>query len=82
MGRQFANDSMTPEAISVSRDSYQGEIPSDRTSHGDATPGHSNGMYSGRHYANDVKGGTSVSGKSSATTIGVNPHDNKRGEEN
>lgn len=82
MGRQFANDSMTPEPISVSRDQYQGEIPTDRTSHEDTTPGHSNGMYSGRQYNSDVKGGSPVSGKSSVSTIGVNPHSVALGEEN
>lgn len=35
--RQFANDSMTPSPISVSRDKFQNEIPSDQPKHTNTT---------------------------------------------
>ena len=57
MGRQFANDSMTPDPISVSRDEYKDEIPSDRPMHENTTPGMSAGLYKGRHYSDDWMGG-------------------------
>lgn len=88
-GRQFANDSMTPEPISVSRDKYQDEIPSDRSNHGNTTPEMSASLYTGRHYSDDWMGGyeaygVSVSdgGKSpSKETISVNPNSADRGKE-
>jgi hypothetical protein len=61
--RQFANDSMTPEPISVSRDQYKDEIPSDRPMHDNSTPEHSNAMYTGRQYAPSPMGGTSMPDK-------------------
>jgi hypothetical protein len=84
MGRQFANDSMTPEPISVSRNQYKDEIPSDRPMHDDTTPGHSNPLYTGRHYAPSPMGGTSVSDKGqspSKSTTDVNVHVANRGDE-
>lgn len=87
MGRQFANDSMTPEPISVSRNQYKDEIPSDRPSHEDTTPGHSNPMYTGKHYSDDFNGGfksygVSVGSKgASKEEMSVNPHAANRGDE-
>ncbi|HEX8838343.1 MAG TPA: hypothetical protein VF748_15475 [Candidatus Acidoferrum sp.] len=37
-GGQFARDSMTPEEISIMRDAYWNEIPTDRPYHMDTTP--------------------------------------------
>jgi len=56
-GGQFARDSMTPEEISVSRDQYWNEMPTDRTSHANTTPEHSNPTYTGRQYSDDCMGG-------------------------
>jgi len=88
-GRQFANDSMTPEPIAVSRDEFKDEIPTDRPMHTGCTPEHSNSLYTGRQYSDDWKGGyenygTSVAdqGKSpSRETVSVNPHSADRGKE-
>jgi len=85
MGRQFADDSMTPDPISVSRNQYKDEIPTDRPEHANATPEHSNPMYSGRQYAPAIQSGTSVSdlGQSpSKETTDVNVHVAGRGKEN
>ena len=81
MGRQFADDSMTPDPISVSRNQYMDEIPSDRPMHGDCTPGHSNPAYTGRQYAGNPMGGTPVGGGSKATSTDVNVHEATRGKE-
>lgn len=88
MGRQFANDSMTPEPIDVSRDKFKNEIPSDRPCHDDTTPGHSNESYVGRQFDTQVKEGTgygvSVAGKGqspSRETADVNVHSADRGKD-
>jgi hypothetical protein len=62
---------MTPEEISINRDAYWNEIPTDRTSHADATPGHSNSTYVGRQYDTIVR---SPSGNQyGAAVAGMNP---------
>jgi len=61
-GRQFANDSMTPEPISVSRDKYQNEVPSDRPNHTDTTPGKGSWSWGEGHYSDDNNGGYSSYG--------------------
>lgn len=82
MGRQFANDSMTPDPISVSRNQYKDEIPSDRPMHEDSTPGHSNPGYTGRQYNTDVKPGSAVSGgAASKQVVDVDVHRADRGKE-
>lgn len=86
--RQFANDSMTPEPISVSRDSYKDEIPADRPMHDNSTPEHSNSLYVGRQFDTQVKSasssyGVAVSGmgvSKEAATVSVHKAD--RGNEN
>lgn len=85
-GRQFANDSATPEPIAVSRDRFEDEIPTDRPMHTGCTPEHSNPLYEGHHYSEDWKGGyekygTSVSGEASSKEVAVNPHSADRGKE-
>jgi hypothetical protein len=86
-GRQFANDVATPDPIAVSRDQYQDEIPTDRPSHENTTPGLSASMYTGRHYSDDFMGGyenygVSVGSKgASKETITVNPNSADRGKE-
>lgn len=84
MPDHYANDSMTPAPISVSRDQYQNEIPSDQPMHGEATPGMSVGVnYGAQHYNDDVKSGSSVSpaGVSrETTTIDNSKSPMKRGE--
>ena len=57
MGKQFANDSMTPSPISVSRDKYGNEIPSDRPMHGECTPGMGSWSFDEGHYSDDWNGG-------------------------
>ena len=57
MGRQFANDSMTPSPISVSRDSYKNEIPSDKPMHDNATAGMGSFSWDSNHYSDDWDGG-------------------------
>ena len=86
-GRQFANDSATPDPISVSRNQYKDEIPTDRTNHEDCTPGHSNPMYVGRQYSDDWNGGyenygvsVGSSGPSKEQTT-INPNSADRGKE-
>jgi hypothetical protein len=81
--RQFANDSMTPEPISVSRDSYKDEIPSDRPMHEECTPGHSNPLYSGRQYAPAIMSGAAVSSPGvSKEAVSISVHKADRGDEN
>jgi hypothetical protein len=82
MGRQFADDSMTPDPIKVSRDKYMDEIPSDRPMHENTTPGHSNPAYTGRQYDDDVKSGTNVGAAPKATVQGVAGDKADRGPEN
>jgi hypothetical protein len=72
-GKQFAADSMTPEEISVTRDSYWDEIPADRTNHADATPGHSNSLYVGRQYDTIVRSPTGNQYGAAATDLGQSP---------
>lgn len=84
MGRQFANDSMTPSPISVSRNQYKDEIPSDPTMHANATPEHTNSLYGGNQYAPVMGYGKSVSdlGQSpSKETVDVNKDAANRGKE-
>lgn len=51
---QFADDSMTPSPISVTRDKYKNEIPADQPMHGNATPEVSGGInYGGKQYSTD-----------------------------
>jgi len=88
-GRQFANDSATPEPISVSRNEFKDEIPTDRPMHDNTTPEHSNQAYTGRQYSDDWRGGYDNYGVSVAdqgqspsreqTTI--NPNSADRGRE-
>lgn len=88
-GRQFANDSMTPEPISVRRDKFNDEIPSDRPMHENTTPGMSQSLYEGRHYSDDWMGGFEsygVSVKDMGKTpvreqVSVNPNSATRGKD-
>ena len=57
---QFADDSMTPDPISISRDKYGNEIPTDKPMHDNSTPGVGSWSWDENHYANDPKGGVSV----------------------
>ena len=89
MGKQFANDSMTPSPISVSRNQYKDEIPSDRPEHDEATPGHSNPMYTGEHYSDEWDGGFKTYGVAvtdkgqspSKTVVKTDGDKAKRGDE-
>lgn len=83
MGNQFADDSMTPSPISVSRDKYQDEIPSDRPMHDNTTPGNGGFNWDAGHYATDFSSyGVAVGDKGkTATTVDVNPHAANRGKE-
>lgn len=82
--RQFANDSMTPSPIGVSRNKYQDEMPSDRPAHDDSTPGHSNPAYTGMQYAGEFSNyGVSVGSGSgpSREQVTVNAQSTERGKE-
>lgn len=57
MGRQFANDSMTPEPISTHDDSYGNCLANDRPMHTDTTPGLGSFNWSGKQYSDDFDGG-------------------------
>lgn len=88
MGRQFANDSMTPSPIGVSRNKYQDEMPSDKPMHDNSTPGHSNSAYTGMQYSDDFNGGYSGYGVSvgsgsgpSREQVTVNAQSTERGKE-
>lgn len=85
-GRQFArNPYDSDNYLDVSRNQYNDEIPEDRPMHAEATPGHSNPAYVGRHYASDFSGyGKSVEDKGqspSRETMDNNPHAADRGKE-
>jgi hypothetical protein len=88
-GRQFANDFATPEPISVDRDKYKDEIPSDRPYHQGVTPGHSNSLYMGRHYSDDWMGGYDAYGVTvadkgqspSKEQVSINPNSADRGKD-
>ena len=88
-GRQFANDSMTPEPIAVRRDKYDDEIPTDRPEHENTTPGMSQALYVGRQYSSDWMGGFDAYGVSvkdmgktpSRETMSVNPNSADRGRD-
>ena len=56
---QFADDSMTPSPLGVSRDAYGNEIAEDRSSHDNTTPGKGSWSFDENHYASDCgnKGG-------------------------
>lgn len=70
---QWADDSMTPAPISVSRDKYKNEIPSDRPMHNEATAGEGGFNFSGNQYDDSPgKGGFGSYGKS-VNDLGQNP---------
>ena len=82
MGKQFANDSMTPGPISVSRDKYQNEIPTDQPNHENTTPAEGGFNWSGNQYATDFSSyGQSVGGGSSASRTAVDVSRADRGAE-
>lgn len=53
MGKQFANDSMTPSPISVSKDKYGNEIAVDQPMHDNTTPAVGSFSWGEGHYADD-----------------------------
>ena len=63
---QFADDSMTPSPISVTRDQWGNEIPSDRPMHDNTTAGKGKFSFGEGHYSDDFNGGFSGYGKSVA----------------
>lgn len=72
MGKQFADDSMTPGPISVSRDKYQNEIPTDQPHHENTTPGEGGFHWGGNQYATDFSSyGQSVGGAKEASRTSV-----------
>lgn len=70
---QFADDSMTPSPISVSRDKQGNEIPSDRPMHDEATPGRGSFDWTGNQYDDSP-------GKSGFGSYGVSVDSNKGAE--
>ena len=72
MGKQFADDSMTTGPISVSRDKYQNEIPTDQPHHENTTPGEGGFNWSAQHYNTDFSSyGQSVGGAKEASRTSV-----------
>jgi hypothetical protein len=61
---QFANDSMTPSPLTVTRDQYMNEVPTDKPMHTDSTPGMGSWSFDEGHYSDDFKGGYSGYGVS------------------
>lgn len=59
MGRQFANDSMTPSPINITRDEYKNEICNDTSDekHDGTTPGMGSFNWDGGQYAHGLEGG-------------------------
>lgn len=56
-GRQYADDSMTPEPLSVTYDPFANEIAADRPMHTDTTPGEGKFNFAGKQYSEDWMGG-------------------------
>ena len=86
MGRQFANDAATPSPVSVSRDQYKNEIPSDPgEEHNNSTPGMGSFHWEGKQYSDDWMGGNKNYGVAvtppSATTVTVRGDDASRRKE-
>lgn len=54
---QWADDSMTPSPISVSRDKYGNEIPTDQPKHDNSTPAMGAFSYDEGHYSTDFGAG-------------------------
>jgi hypothetical protein len=71
---------MTPDAISVSRDSLENEIPSDRPMHENTTAGNGGFNWDAKHYAEKHSAGKG-SEAPKATSVSVNPHAANRGDE-
>lgn len=83
MSKQFADDSMTPSPISVSRDKYQNEIPTDQPHHENTTPGEGGFHWGGNQYATDFSSyGQSVNSESSPSRTSVDVSRADRGPEN
>jgi hypothetical protein len=85
-GRQFANDSATPEPISVSRDKYENEVPSDRPMHENTTPAKGSWSFDEGHYSDDNNGGyspygVSVKDRGQTSTVYVDNSRADRGRE-
>lgn len=70
---QFADDSMTPSPISVKRDKFYNEIPSDQPMHENATAAEGGFNFSAGHYDDSPgKGGFGSYGRS-VEDLGRNP---------
>ncbi len=80
-GHQFADDSMTPSPLSVSRDKYDNEIASDRPMHENSTPGMGSFNWDAGHYCDTVKGGTEVSAPEGVDKVTVDNSRADRGKE-
>lgn len=83
MGRQFADDSMTPPPIADHDDEYKNCIPTDRPMHENTTPGMGAFNWDAGHYATDFSsyGKQVASVAPSKVTVDVNPHAANRGDE-
>ena len=81
MGRQFANDSMTPEPIAEHEDSYGHCLASDRPMHEEATAGNGSFNWDAGHYATDFSGYGKSAGGSKATSVDVTGDKANRGAE-
>ncbi len=68
---QFADDSMTPPPLTVTRDKYMNEIPADKPMHGNSTPGEGSWSFDEAHYSDDWMGGNTPYGVSVSPPTGV-----------
>lgn len=80
-GNQYADDSMTPPPISVSRDQYGNEIAADRPMHENSTPGVGSWNFGAGHYDDDTKGGSDVSMPEGVEKVMVDNSRADRGKE-
>lgn len=71
--RQFANDAATPAPISVARDKYQNEIPTDKTNHDNTTPEKGAWSWDEGHYSTDFNAGFGPPYGTSVEDKGQNP---------
>jgi len=83
MGNQFADDSMTPKPLTVTRDKYDNEIAADKPMHDNTTPGEGAWNWSGGQYPD--KGpegyGSSVSAPEGVDKLTVDNSKADRGRE-
>ena len=81
MGSQFADDSMTPKPLTVTRDKYENEIATDKPMHDNSTPGEGAWAWSEGHYAKVMSYGVDVSAPEGVDKLTVDNSRADRGRE-